>query len=447
MSNITDIVQISITRETQSIAVAGFGTPGIISEFASDATTATFDRYRYYSDLAEMVSDGWGTTTEEYKRANFVFAQNPSVDRIMIGRKNPKSELVETWTEALTAIVSQSNDWYAFTINPTAEGKIVYTGDFVTDNVINVSVNGVAISSVTFDTDHATTMLALKAQIEADITDSTATVDLSDVTGRTLLVEIESGDITLLTSVVTLGATQPTATISFETGEDIEEVSTWAETQKKIYFFTTNDADVVTNSTIDIVSVLKDKSLDRTVACYHSGLQDDNYFAEGFFGEALPYDPGSQTWAYKGIAGLSSYALTSGERTFALDKNCNIYTTTAGVNVTESGTVVGGEYIDIIRGLDWLEARMAENIFGRLVNTRKIPYTDDGITIIEGLVRESLSNAVTAGLLTTGYVVTVPKVATISQADKIARNLPDVKFTATLQGAIHTVQIQGTVSV
>ena len=43
--------------------------------------------------------------------------------------------------------------------------------------------------------------------------------------------------------------------------------------------------------------------------------------------------------------------------------------------------------------------------------------------------------------------VTVPLYKDVEQADRLNRKLPDVKFSAVLQGAIHTVTIDGTVSV
>ena len=44
-------------------------------------------------------------------------------------------------------------------------------------------------------------------------------------------------------------------------------------------------------------------------------------------------------------------------------------------------------------------------------------------------------------------VVTAPKVADVAAADKVARRLPDIDFTATLAGAVHEVVISGVISV
>ena len=445
MSRLSDIVKITISRETQSIAVANFGTAGIISEFPATKTTTTFDRYRFYGALSELLDDGWLSTDKVYIKASKIFSQNPVVEKILVGRKKPNSEAIETWTAALTEIQNANSDWYAFTILATQSATVSFDIDFVTGNNIDFVINGTAVTTVPFNIDNATTYANLKTQIETDITDSVVTVD--DI-ARTVIIEIESGQVNTTTVSVTGGATQAVGTVAFTTEDDIKETAAWAETQKKIYFVTSNDSDIPTTSSSDLASDLKALGYDRTIVNYHPNLTtDDQYFSEGWIGEALPYNPGSQTWAYKTISGITAYILTSGERTNVLGKNTNIYTVTAGVSNTEAGKVISGEWIDIIRGIDWLEARLAENIFSKLVQVRKIPYTDEGVAIIEGLIKEVLNEAVQRGLITSEYIVTVPRVIDVPTQDKIDRILPDVKFTAILQGAIHIVEIQGIVTV
>lgn len=445
MSQLNNIVQVTISRETIQITRANFGTPAIISEFAATKTTTTFDRYRDYANLTEMTDDGWLTTDKEYIRASKIFSQDPRPDKVMVGRKKPDSEAVETWTAALTAIQTQNTDWYAFTIDSTQSATTTFDADFITGNLIDFTINGTAVTQVPFNSTNAQTYTDIETQIETDITNSIVTVD---AVLRTVKVEIEGGDVNTQSVVVTGGASQATGTTAFLTEDDIKEAAAWAETQKKIYFVTSNDADIPTSSTSDLFSDLEAFNYDRTAMQYHPDLTtSDQFFSEGWLGVMLPKDPGSATWKFKNISGITSYNLTSSERGFVLGKNGNIYTETAGVDITEEGVVASGEYIDIIRGIDWLEAIIAENIYSTLVNVDKIPFTNEGIASIEGLLRESLDEAVRAGLIADDYVTTVPKVADISTANKLARTLPDVEFTATLQGAIHKVEIQGTVSV
>lgn len=448
MSRLDDIVQVVISRETQAVTQAGFGTPAIISEFLTNKTTPVFDRYRYYASLTEMADDGWSSSDPEYEAASIIFSQNPRVSQIMIGRK----DVADTaWSDALTAIQTATEDWYTFMIIASQAATIVFDIDFVTSNSIVFTINGTPVTAVPFNADQATTMADCKTQIETDITNSTVTIDTGDPNTRTLIIEVHGG-VDSASVVVTGGVSQPVGAVTYVNEDDFKEAAAWAETQKKIYFYASSSAAILDGvSTSDIAYIMKNFAYDRTVSIYHDNAQGDatpSWIEAGWPGETLPYDPGSQTWAYKTIAGVAAYGLTSGERTGALGKNCNIYTTTGGVNITEEGKVASGEYIDIIRGLDWLESRLQTEIFTELVNKRKVPFTDEGITVIAGIVQGVLEEAAAAGLLVlTSIVVTAPLAKDVPTNDKLARNLPDIEFSALLQGAIHTVEIAGVVTV
>jgi hypothetical protein len=450
MSSLNNIVSVSISRETTAVAQASFDVFGIIAEFNTSKTTVEFERYREYASLTEMTEDGWASTDEVYIAANKVFSQNPKVEKIMVGRKDSGDA---SWAEALAAVQAASQNWYVFCIIASHAATVVFDADFVALNQIDITINGTSVTTVTYTTDQATTMDAIATQIESDITGATATVDTSDTDTRTLIVEVfgESG-IDSMSVAVTLGASQPTASITYVNEDDYKAVAAWTETMKKIFIYSSSSSAIKNPaSTSDLAYFMKNLAYDRTISCYHTASQGDtdpDFFESGWPGECLPYDPGEQTWCFKTISGVSPYSLTSSERTAILNKNCNIYTTTAGVNITESGVVASGEYIDVMRGIDWLQARLQEEVFTNLVNERKIPLTDEGITIIVGIAQGVLEEVANQGVLVLESIeVTAPKVADISTADKLARILPDVNFSATLQGAIHKVEINGVITV
>jgi hypothetical protein len=448
MSDLNNIVQVVISRETQSIARASFGIPAIISEFSTAKTTEVFSRTRYYASLTEMVNDGWSTYDLEYKAAQIFFSQNPKVSQVMIGRKDSGDA---NWTAAFTAILIEQQNWYTFEILASKSVKILWDADFITGNLIDITINGVAVTQVPFNTDQATTMSDLETQIEADIANSVVTVSAA----RELTITITDTVASSIVVAVTGGASQAGETITYDdTGVEaaIKEAAAWAETQVKLYFYADNDATTITSGTSDLAYFMDSQNYDRTVSIYHPNArtaQTPAWMEAAFPGEALPFDPGTQTWAYKTLAGVASYQLTSSQRTNALGKNANIYTETAGVDITEEGKVASGEWIDIIRGIDDLTASLQEEIFSNLIQVRKIPYTDEGATLIAGVVEGVLNNkSGNPGLLVKdSIVVTAPLVADVAPADKIARLLPDINFTATLQGAIHKVEINGVVSV
>jgi hypothetical protein len=220
------------------------------------------------------------------------------------------------------------------------------------------------------------------------------------------------------------------------------------ETQTKIFLPQSADIDIIESGSSDLASTLQATAYARTALMWHHRPSDQ--FAGGAFGgKNLPQDPGSITWAYKNLAGVTYSDLNDTQIGYLEAKNCNYYIRLAGLNITREGKVSDNEWIDVIRGIDWTEVRMQENVFSLLANSKKVPFTDAGIGSVQGVVQGVLNEGVSNGLYAADPApeVLVPLASAVSAADKANRLLPDVEFTATLAGAIHEVQISGVVSV
>ena len=177
-----------------------------------------------------------------------------------------------------------------------------------------------------------------------------------------------------------------------------------------------------------------------------SNLMEIEPLEAAWLGRMLPTQPGSSTWAYKNLKGVSSSDYSSTEISTLESKNANYYTELGGLGTTLNGVMVNGEYIDIIRGIDWLDNLMKTNILTLFQTNTKIPYTNNGIGLIENSVRASLDEAVSNDVID-DYVVTTLDSADVSFSDKAERILRNVNFTATLTGAIQRTVINGNISV
>jgi len=408
---------------------------------------------------------------------------------------------------------------------------ITVDADLVTGNSTLVTVNGTALSPVVFASDHATTMTAIATAIQALSEVATATAGGTGT--RTITITAAAGETVIVNSVVTtLGATQPTWTISRtaaarirfysdpdsilddgfvatnpeyiaanaafsqspgptqvaigakwsgdadypaalaairEESDDwyglvIEDrtksvvlaVAAWVESKMKIFGTASNDTDILGTGSTDVAAELAALNYDRTFCMYHPDAFN-TYPEAAWFGERSPDNPGSATWMFKTLSGVAVTTLTTTQSTNALAKACNVYESIGGVSMTRNGTMVSGEYIDVIRFVDWLQVEIETNIFSRLVNLKKISYTDGGVGIIEAELRKALDKGIRRGGLAENtdetkyngkkYQVTVPKVADISANDKANRLLPDVSFRATLAGAIHKGEVAGVVEI
>lgn len=222
------------------------------------------------------------------------------------------------------------------------------------------------------------------------------------------------------------------------TADSIVEVSDTVNAMTKIYGYSTDDADAKdpTKDT-DAFSLLSKKAAKRSFGLWSAGA--DATFPEcGWMGGQLPQQPGSITWAYKQINGSSVDTISSSAETALDQKNANYYTQIAGKNLTINGMVANGEFIDIIRGIDWLKARLQEEQFSLLANTPKIPFEDAGIAMIENACVAVLKEAQRLDVIA-DYTIEVPKVADTLTNDRANRKLTGIKITARMSGAIHEV--------
>src|SRR5690606_41609604 len=105
------------------------------------------------------------------------------------------------------------------------------------------------------------------------------------------------------------------------TDEEILAVAAYVETLRKIFAVTVTDADAKDPSkTDDLASELAAAGFARTFALY----SDDDFAAAALLGRCLPMDPGSETWAFKTLAGLSPSKLTEPEKAARRAKQCEI---------------------------------------------------------------------------------------------------------------------------
>ena len=232
------------------------------------------------------------------------------------------------------------------------------------------------------------------------------------------------------------------------TQTDIEALAAIIETKVKMYFCCSDDAEVKAGTALNVALTLEALAYDRTV--YRWSGDQANYPEASWVGGQAPKDPGSVTWKYQTCVGTLPDILTAAEFTNITDANGNTYETVGGVNtITSEAVVSSGEYIDIIRGTDWLQVRMQEGIYAKLINADKIPFINAGIGMIEGEVMYWLSEGEDPdrGLLVPGSsAVVVPDLADVPAAEKALRFLDGITFSATYAGAIHKVGIIGKIS-
>src|SRR3990167_5954644 len=392
---LTDIVDVVITRDSVTVTQQGFGTGLILATHLSGTA-----RVEYFDSLSALALVH-PSTTEAYKAASEYFAQTPAPERVAIGRRH----------------VDVANVTVSVVANTT---------------LYSVTINGV---NFPFTSDASATATEIRDGLIAAVNGGSEPVTAASVDSDTFsLTQDVPGD--AWTMAVSARLTIDALTAADAMADDLSAVN---NEQPDWYGLVLTDRSSANMQAADY---------SRSACIYHAAA-DTVYPDAALMGRVLALEPGTYTAMFKNLAGIAVSTLTSTQSTNARAKFCNTYEQVAGVNITAEGQVSEGDYIDTIIGIDWLEARIKERVFGKLAGALKVPYTDSGVAVVVAEVKAQLQQGVDRTFLSNNPAptVTAPLVADVSAIDKQNRLLPDVKFKATLAGAIHKTEISGVVSV
>lgn len=429
MSNIDKIVDVQISRQTQSVAQAGFGVPLIIGPNAPFANTEV----RTYFSLSAVLED-FAEVDAEYIMASKIFGQDVRPEKIKIGLTTTPVAQVVTLTPN---VASQAVQDYEVTIN----GQVFSFESDADPTAAEVVTGLIALINAASQpvTASGTTTLVLTADVAGESFTYASSTNLPAV-----LTTPNNGIASDIQNAVNIDNEWYFLLTTATSDLVVKEAAKKIETLSKLYMFINADSDVMTGVDTDLVSELGALNYDRTGVFYTKANVASRGDA-GLVGRVAPLDPGSETWAFKTIRNVVADTYLEGEEVNLDAKNANYYTNKAGLDITINGKNVSGEYIDVMRFIDFLTARMGEKVFGTIAASDKVPFTDAGIAIIESDMRSVLELGIRVGGISE-FTVTVPKAVNISAADKAARVLRGMNFTAKLTGAIHKTEIRGTVT-
>lgn len=449
------IVEVGITLNTAGSTREGFGLPIFIA-----ATDAFPERVRGYASIDDVAEDFPDENSAVYKAALKLWSQTPRVTQLYVGRRNLQ---------------------YILNISATPNAGDTYSITLKSSNNLSTTFSYTAIAS-----DEAEQVFtAIKTQIEADAAfASIAQATLSGTgAGAALMIDPQDPDKDFI-QVPASGVTSSLITVSTTSSDspavalkrieeyndefyfvgcdsrvlaEVEALAKEIQARKKI-FFTASAADAaligtdITSAT-DLPAYLANNKFSRTVCLWHHEAATD-YPEMAYIAYGAPYDAGSISWGNALLTGVdysrqpaNLRPLNTSQKAALESRNCNYIDYEGGQNVVRHGKVASGEWIDIIRGVDWLESELRGDLRDLLINQKggKITYDDTGITRVKQVIETALQRAVNRRFLES-FTVTVPRALDVSVADKRARLLKDVKFTGILAGAINDINLQGSVS-
>ena len=447
MGDISRICQVDISLNTTGISTEGFSTLLCVGAHAH-----TLPRVSTYTSASDMIADGFSDTDPLYLMVADAFSQTPKPSMVKVGRRQ---------VSALDITVAKVTSAGVYTVkvnslnanSETVSQTYTYTNSGGTASAIATALQNL----ISNDT---------KAVVTATVTNEVITV-----TGKTdaaFAIEITNNMTQTVKTVDETIAETMTEITSYDNGwygwaladrtqENIIAAANWTETVRKMFGTSIAEAGAYNPDSItDTGYLLYNGNYYRTHWWYHKDANTD--FPEtAVMARCFAIEPGGETWANKKLAAVTADGLNDGQYQAITNKNGNTFERFRNVSITQNGKVAAGEYIDVIRFRDWLQEEITVNVFNALINRDKIPYTDEGIAVVEAQIRKALQLGVRRGGIAPdeydengntnlGYTVEVPLAASISANQKASRVLNDVKFTARLAGAIHVVKITGSLT-
>lgn len=444
-------VQSRIQLATTSSTSANLGATVFVTEHAY-----FFERLRGYSSFEEVQQDpAIPSTSDAYAAMQLGFTQPGCVTPLYIGRRE-----VDLTTLSFTAA---NNTEYTFKIR-----------------VLQESTYDITEYTITFTSDSDATVEEIKTGVDADLTTKVTsgivvggdltTITITPDTGYQVAFESVSNEISMAFTTTETAADLYAALIEenasdwyFLTTNDHTEtfVLAMAATVEasensdypKQYHLSLADTNILTPLTdppVDIPAKLLDFGYVRTVWQWHQDA--DTLFPEVantcYNGQ---FQAGSTTWKFmvnlKGVNPvrdpLTGKLLTTARQGYIADRNGNWQGIERDIRFAHGGKTVGGEWIDTIRGKDWLNDQIEKRLLDLLLNQvgSKLSFVEADYLKIEGVINKILQEAVGFKFLS-GYIpASAPR--DISFGDQAARILRNVNWTGYLAGAIHFIVVNG----
>ncbi len=450
MPNIDNYISLQITLVQPGVTTPGFGVPLILS-----ATAAFAERTRTYTDTSGMLTDGFAADSPEVLAAGAMFAQSPHIESLKVGR------LALPPTMVCVISVAVVRDEHVYQVNVAGEGVTTTeavtaesSGTATNDEIVGLLVtalNGVAGNNytaaatgpggsqvVTVTADDPGDWFSL--EVDPDLTVSMTHADPGYATDLAAIL-LEDPDWYVVYNL-------------FNSDASVSAIAGWCETNKRGYWADVSDTESVTTAAGngDPIDDLATAGGKYSMGIYHPIPVE--FAGAAWIGRYFCTAPGKATAALKGLAGVSTVALTATQRSNLIGKRGNSYELAApGTPVTFYGTVPNTTYrfFDVVRDIDAWAADIQASGLGALASQDKIGFTDDDTPTIAAAIRGANKRAEAKpgeqGTFARGSTFcTVPLVASVSATDKSNRFLSGVKAGGTLSGAVHKVGVVATVS-
>ena len=476
---VSRVVNVAVEMSPTAAALRNFGSCLILGD--SDIID-TDERIRLYSSISDIATD-FGISSREYLAAQAFFSQSPQPTQVYIGR----------WAKSATAGRLRGR-----TLSSAEQDISLFTA--ITTGTLSLTIDGASKSMASIDLSAETNLNGVASQISSALgvsgscawtgerfvitsatTGTSSTVATTD-TGTLSSLMGFAGSATSVAGVAAESlASAITALLDYNTwymvcvapdasDDSIVEAAGLIEAaspSRMIGFTTQNSTEIDSTASSTLGSRLKGLGYNRTILVYSS---DSPVAAASVFGRMATINfEGSNTTLtlkFKQLPGVTAENLRSSQAEALKSHNVNAFCAYQNdTSILQEGITSGGWFIDETHGLDWLQNRVATDLWNLLSTSKKVGQDESGATAIVSCVNKSLEQGVTNGLiapgvwngdafgalesgdtLSTGYYVYIQPFDEQSQSDREARKAPPIQIAVKLKGAVHFINVTITVN-
>lgn len=496
--SLNKIVNVVVTVSPLAAPRNGFNQGLIIGPSAVIPAT---ERLRFYSNVNDMLTDGFTNTSPEYLAAQIYFSQSPAPTQLWVGRQNLVSATATTncATTIGSAVITPAS-----MVGIEAGMTITGTGIPVGATVLSKTATTITMSANATATNAATSLIFATPSVAAtaSITTSSAVVTPVSMTGiyvgqtvtgtgipaNSVIISVTPTTFTMNNTATATNAAAPLVVYNTDSAlsalqacrlansqwypcfvcnavkADHLAIAAYIETATpaSTYFGTTADIDVPTATAGNVLLTLQGLLYTRTFMQYSTSTP---YAICGAMGYAMGQNTGlagsAYTLKFKNEVGVTVEPLSSTQMLNVENANGNLYLNYGYYyNIFEQGVSSAGRFFDEVLNLDMLANNIQLNIMDTLYQNPKVPQTDAGVLQLIRACNQACDLAVNVGFLAPGvwtglpilnlatdqtlpkgYLVQAPAISTQSDADRQARKSPPLYIAIKEAGAIHSVLI------
>lgn len=447
----------NISLETATVGRQGF--QGIM--FAAKHNLWP-ERIRTYTSADALLEDGFSSNDPAYKALRGGFSQTPRPQSIKVGRVNSAS--VITVPEAVVDGLE-----YKLTINaldaPAAAEVVVEggTGDSkqtILDGIVSALsaqteiLDKVTLTVVGTDND---AVLNIEHKANDDWFSVTTLLNLVDTAG-----DVEESAAEMLAAIALEDDSWYYVTSEEKSVTFIEDLAAEVEARFKLFRYTTAEEGAYAAVLSGSVKTVKDNQYFRTMPEYHH-LAEDTYPEVSALAEIATFTTGRVTYHARIVSGVPAALnatggnLTSTQVSNMKSNEVNFYdkvqisgsSFSTNPSITYGGKVASGELTMNIVTRDNLQVDLEATTTELMIRQKngRLAFDETSLNKVRGAVRTVINQYESEdfhNFLLPNTIITIPRVSEISAADKAANVFKQVTFKGTLRGAIHMIEITGT---